>query len=141
MVATLTDFKLVEPWDGFENVSYPDSFRATITQLTDTALWAFNDSYANFDEMNKRCGTVRSLVHEIIQLLIGHKSNTPEQNDMAVQRHLPLQVESLRSSIRVCLDKAATTYNAFHDPSHLATEISTSCVATEGVLIFFLHKD
>ena len=96
---------------------------------------ALNDSYANFDEMSKRCGTVRSLVNEIIQLLVGHKSNTPEQNDMAVQRHLPLHVDSLRNSIKVCLDKAESTHNAFHDLLNLTMEIHASCVATQGVFL------
>ncbi|KAM5544447.1 hypothetical protein V8D89_002107 [Ganoderma adspersum] len=133
ILATSTDFKLVVPLGGFKHVLYPDSFRATITQLVDTGVRALNDSYANFDEMNKRFGTVRSGVNDIIQLLVGHKDNTPEQNDIAIQRHLPHHVELLRSTIEVCWRKAEHTHNAFRDLLNLTMEIHASCVATRGL--------
>ncbi|KAI1784673.1 hypothetical protein LXA43DRAFT_194926 [Ganoderma leucocontextum] len=132
IVATATDFKLVVPKNGFEYARYPDSFRATIMQLVNAGARALNQSYVNFDEINKRCGTVPLAVNDIIQLLVGHKDNTPEQNDMAVQRHLPRQVESLKKTIEACLAKAKETDKTFNELLALTMEIHESCAATQG---------
>ncbi len=132
IVATATDFKLVEPKAGFQHVRYPNSFRATIMQLVNSGALSLNKSFVNFDEINKRCAAVRPGVNNIVQLLVGHEDNTPEQNDKAVERHLPHQIESLSKTIEACLAKAKETDQTFNDLLALTMEIHESCAATQG---------
>ncbi|PIL29442.1 hypothetical protein GSI_08384 [Ganoderma sinense ZZ0214-1] len=133
ILATSTDFKLVVPLGGFQHVGYPNSFRATIIQLVDTGVLALKDSYSNFDQMNKECGTVLLRVNDIIRLLVGHEDNTPEQNHVAIQRHLPHYVELLGRTIEFCGKKAKDTHDAFDKLLKLTMEIHESCVATQGL--------
>ncbi|PIL29443.1 hypothetical protein GSI_08385 [Ganoderma sinense ZZ0214-1] len=138
IVATATDFKLVEPKAGFQHVRYPDSFRATIMQLVNSGALALNKSFVNFDEINKRCAAVRPGVNNIVQLLVGHEDNTPAQNDRAIERHLPHQIESLSRTIEACLAKARETDQTFNDLLALVMEIHESCAATQGVFVQFV---
>ena len=135
IVATATDFKLVEPKEGFKHVRYPDSFRATIMQLVNSGALALNKSFVNFDEISKRCAAVRPGVNNIVQLLVGHEDNTPAQNDKAVERHLPHQIESLSKTVEACLAKAKETDQTFNDLLALVMEIHESCAATQGVFV------
>ena len=139
-MATATDFKLVQPEQGFQHVRYPDSFRATIIQLVNSGAVALNQSFVNFDEINKRCAAVRPGVNNIVQLLVGHEDNTPQQNDRAIERHLPNQIESLSNTIKACLQKAKETDQTFNDLLALTMEIHESCTATQGASTSLLKK-
>ncbi|KAI0699639.1 hypothetical protein C8T65DRAFT_709898 [Cerioporus squamosus] len=132
LVATATDFKLVQPTEGFKHVRYPDSFRATIMQLVNSGCLALNHSFVNFDEINKRCAAVRPGVNNIVGLLIGHEDNTPRQNELALERHLPNQIASLSKTVQACLDKAKETDDVFGQLLELTMEIHESCTATQG---------
>ncbi|KAI0771292.1 hypothetical protein BD413DRAFT_476044 [Trametes elegans] len=132
LVATATDFKLSEPRGGFHYVRHPDSFRATIMQLVNTGALALNKSFANFDEINKRCAAVRPGVNNIVQLLVGDERNTPRQNDVALERHLPGQIRGLGETIQACLEKAKETDEVFHKLLELTMEIHESCTAAQG---------
>ncbi|KAI0793599.1 hypothetical protein C8Q74DRAFT_1314667 [Fomes fomentarius] len=132
LVATTTDFKLVQPTNGFKHVRYPDSFRATIMQLVNTGALSLNQSFVNFDEINKRCAAVRPGVNNIVQLLVGDEDNTPRQNEIAVERHLPNQIAALSKTIQACLEKAKETDTVFNQLLELTMEIHESCAATQG---------
>lgn len=132
LVATTTDFKLVQPTNGFKHVRYPDSFRATIMQLVNTGALSLNQSFVNFDEINKRCAAVRPGVNNIVQLLVGDEDNTPRQNELAVERHLPNQIAALSKTIQACLEKAKETDTVFNQLLELTMEIHESCAATQG---------
>ncbi|KAI0761392.1 hypothetical protein BD413DRAFT_666104 [Trametes elegans] len=132
LVATATDFKLSEPRGGFHYVRHPNSFRATIMQLVNTGALALNKSFANFDEINKRCAAVRPGVNNIVQLLVGDERNTPRQNDVALERHLPGQIRGLGETIQACLEKAKETDEVFHKLLELTMEIHESCTAAQG---------
>ncbi|KAI0644313.1 hypothetical protein C8Q79DRAFT_140560 [Trametes meyenii] len=132
LVATATDFKMTKPRDGFRYVHYPDSFRATIMQLVNTGALSLNQSFANFDEINKRCAAIRPGVNNIVQLLVGDERNTARENDLAIQRYLPNQINSLSQTIKACLNKAKETDDTFHQLLELTMEIHESCTATQG---------
>lgn len=132
IVATATDFKLVEPKEGFKHVRYPDSFRATITQLVNSGALALNRSFVNFDEINKRCAAIRPGVNNIVQLLVGHPDNTPRQNDRAIERYLPGQIQSLSKTVQACLEKTKETDRVFNQLLELTMEIHEACTATQG---------
>ncbi|RPD58003.1 hypothetical protein L226DRAFT_490578, partial [Lentinus tigrinus ALCF2SS1-7] len=132
LLATATDFKLVKPATGFKHVRYPDSFRATIMQLVNSGCLALNQSFVNFDEINKRCAAVRPGVNNIVQLLVGHEENTPRQNELAIERHLPNQIASLSKTVQACLEKAKETDQVFSQLLELTMEIHESCTATQG---------
>ena len=132
LVATATDFKLVRPADGFRHVRYPDSFRATITQLVNSGALALNRSFVNFDEINKRCAAIRPGVNNIVELLVGHPDNTPHQNEQIIERHLPNQIQSLSRTVQACLDKAKETDRVFNQLLELTMEIHEACTATQG---------
>ncbi|KAI0742067.1 hypothetical protein C8Q80DRAFT_1110850 [Daedaleopsis nitida] len=131
LVATAADFNLTKPSGEFTHIRYPDSFRATITQLVNTGCLALNKSFVNFDEINKRCGAIRPGVNNIIQLLVGHEGNTPRENDLAIERHLPNQINALSRTIQACLDKAQETDNVFNGLLELTMEIHEACTATQ----------
>ena len=122
----------MQPKEGFKHVRYPDSFRATIMQLVNSGALALNKSFVNFDEINKRCAAVRPGVNNIVQLLVGHDDNTPRQNEMAIQRHLPNQISALSRTIQACLAKAKETDIVFNQLLELIMEIHESCAATQG---------
>ena len=132
LIATATDFKLVRPPAGFKHVSYPDSFRATIIQLVNSGCLALNKSFVNFDEINKRCAAVRPGVNNIVELLVGKEDNTPRQNELAIERHLPNQILSLSKTVQACLEKAKETDHVFSELLELTMEIHESCTATQG---------
>ncbi|KAI0644338.1 hypothetical protein C8Q79DRAFT_141228 [Trametes meyenii] len=132
LVATATDFKLTQPRDGFRYVRYPDSFRATIMQLVNTGALSLNKSFANFDEIHKRCAAIKPGVNNIVQLLIGDERNTARENERAIERHLPNQIRSLSVTIKACLDKAKETDETFRQLLELTMEIHESCTATQG---------
>ncbi|KAI0666903.1 hypothetical protein C8Q78DRAFT_1082786 [Trametes maxima] len=132
LVATAADFKLTQPRDGFRYVRYPDSFRATIMQLVNTGALSLNQSFANFDEINKRCAAVKPAVNNIVQLLMGDERNTARENERAIERHLPNQIRSLSMTIKACLDKSKETDETFRQLLELTMEIQESCTATQG---------
>ncbi|TBU23615.1 hypothetical protein BD311DRAFT_768173 [Dichomitus squalens] len=132
LVATATDFKLVKPADGFKHVRYPDSFRATITQLVNSGALALNRSFVNFDEINKRCAAIRPGVNNIVQLLVGHPDNTARENEQAIERYLPNQINSLSRTVEACLEKAKETDRVFNQLLELTMEIHEACTATQG---------
>nr|VWO97729.1 Non-specific serine/threonine protein kinase (EC [Ganoderma boninense] len=132
LVATTTDFKLVRPTDGFKHVRYPDSFRATITQLVNSGALALNRSFVNFDEINKRCAAIRPGVNNIVQLLVGHPDNTSRQNEQAIEKYLPGQIQSLSRTVQACLEKTKETDRVFNQLLELTMEIHEACTATQG---------
>lgn len=133
LVATATDFKLVRPVDGFKHIRYPDSFRATITQLVNSGALALNRSFVNFDEINKRCAAIRPGVNNIVELLVGHPDNTPRQNEQAIERYLPGQIQSLSKTVQACLEKTKETDRVFNQLLELTMEVHEACTATQGM--------
>ncbi len=133
LVATATDFKLVRPVDGFKHIRYPDSFRATITQLVNSGALALNRSFVNFDEINKRCVAIRPGVNNIVQLLVAHPDNTACQNEQAIERYLPGQIQSLSRTVEACLEKTKETDRVFNQLLELTMEIHEACTATQGM--------
>ncbi|KZV91894.1 hypothetical protein EXIGLDRAFT_836796 [Exidia glandulosa HHB12029] len=133
VVAAATDFKLVPPTNGtFKYVLYQDSFRATINQLVDTGAVSLEKSYANFDEIQKRCAGVKPGVNNIINLLSGALAGSEEEMNNDIKRYLPSQISQLQSSIQLCLSKAQETDTMFQDLLNLTMEINESCSATKG---------
>ena len=134
LIAATTDFKLVKPETGFKHVQYPESFRATILQLVNAGCLALNRSYANFDEIRRRSAAVRPGVNNIVELLVGSEDNTPQQNERAIERHLPNQIRALSSTIDACLVKAQETDRVFGELLELTMEVQTACTVTRGRL-------
>lgn len=132
VVASATDFQLVEPQGGFKRVKYPDSFRASIVQLVDTGTIALETSYANFDEIQKRCAGVKPAVNNIVGLLAGTHATSQEEANGDIQRFLPRQVAQLQTAVRLCLHKAQETDHMFEELRDLTMELHESCTATQG---------
>jgi len=134
LVASTVDFKLVEPKKGFEHVRYPDSFRATITQLIDTGAIALQKSYANFDELQKRCAGVKPGINNIVSLLAGADCTSQEEANANIRAFLPSHVSRLQKTVDLCLQKAQDTDTIFNDLLNLTLEVHESCTATHGEL-------
>ncbi|KAG8883922.1 hypothetical protein FRB97_005596 [Tulasnella sp. 331] len=132
LVATAADFKLVGPTGGFKRVLYPDSFRATILQLTDDGARALQQSYTDMDTITKRCAGIKPGVNNIINLLVGTDGNTDAQNNDDLRRYLPSQLSQLQSAVGTCLSKAQEMDDAFATLLDLTMEIHESCTATQG---------
>jgi len=134
IVASSVDFKLISPRDGFKQVQYPDSFRATINQLVDQGAIALQKSYTNFDEMQKRCAGVKPGVNNIVGLLSGEGSSSEAEMNANIKTFLPRQISQLQKAVTTCLQKAQETDTIFHDLLNLTMEIHESCTATQGTL-------
>ncbi|KAG8994957.1 hypothetical protein FRB95_005059 [Tulasnella sp. JGI-2019a] len=132
LVATAADFKLVSPSGGFKQVQYPDSFRATILQLTDDGARSLQQSYSNMDVISKRCAGIKPGLNNIIQLLVGTDGNTEKQNNDDIKRYLPSQLSQLQTAVQSCLTKAQEMDTDFAQLLDLTMEIHESCTATQG---------
>ncbi|EJD37879.1 hypothetical protein AURDEDRAFT_154225 [Auricularia subglabra TFB-10046 SS5] len=132
VVASATDFELVEPSRGFARIKYPKSFRASIVQLVDTGTIALERSYANFDEIQKRCAGVKPAVNNIVGLLAGTQAESQQEADDDIRRYLPRQVSQLQTAVRMCLRKAEETDRMFEELLDLTMELHESCTATQG---------
>ncbi|KAG9031262.1 hypothetical protein FRB95_002902 [Tulasnella sp. JGI-2019a] len=132
LVATAADFKLVSPSGGFKQVQYPNSFRATILQLTDDGARALQQSYSNMDVITKLCAGIKPGVNNIIQLLVGTDGNTDSQNNDDIKRYLPSQLSQLQAAVASCLTKAQEMDSNFAQLLDLTMEIHESCTATQG---------
>lgn len=137
VVATTTDFALLSPPGGrFEHVRFPNSFRATVAQLGDTAAQSLRKSYSDFDLMQRRCVAVKPDVTEIIQLLSGlAPGQNPDSEPEVLQDIadlLPGLIEHLDGTVNKCLETARETHAVFASLNSLVEEISYSCVQTKG---------
>ena len=135
LVAATTEFKLVAPKDGFEYILYPDSFRATISQLVDSGASALEQSYVKFGQLQQRCADVKPRVNDIAILLAGADAHSEEEMYNEIRIHLPDQVSRLQSSVVACRDKAKEMDTTLTDLLKLILEINESYTATQGAYL------
>ncbi|CAG2250364.1 KIF3A [Mytilus edulis] len=71
LIATESDFTLLEnaPKDGFKYLKYPNSFRASLVQLSNLGSDAFNDAHMNMDSIRLHTTNLDSHVQTLLKIM------------------------------------------------------------------------
>ncbi len=96
-VAIKTDFKLAVPKDGSKSsrICFPDSFRATMVQVSHSGALALNTSYVNFDHINRHASFgIKVTVNDIVKLLA--------QPAGVIAEYLPIKVDEIENAVQSC---------------------------------------
>merc|ERR1739847_35687 len=90
IAAVAPDFELAEPTSGWKHLEYPDSFKTSLLQLSQSSYDAFNAAHVNMDIIER---TMRSMPAEIRFALLTLLTGTEEE----IKLVLPSQLDQLKS--------------------------------------------
>lgn len=127
MAACLGDFSMAahEPIGGFKHVKYPNSFQASLVQISNTGHGAYLKAHVNMDKIRLYTLNVPGYMEDIIEML-------ESQDDEVINCMLPDQLESVRDVAKKCVLLSTEVVAEFSKVMDLTNEVKTICTALKG---------
>ncbi|XP_058861909.1 uncharacterized protein LOC117398360 [Acipenser ruthenus] len=122
-ISSNTDFSINKnpPKDGFKYIKYPNSFRASLMQVTNSGWIAFNEAHKNMDQIRLHSNNVPSYMKMTVKTLL-------QDNIQIVQALLPDQLKNIRTIADECTRLAESTEKKFTDVILLIQELLEACL-------------
>uniref|UniRef100_A0A3P9HTR4 Uncharacterized protein n=1 Tax=Oryzias latipes TaxID=8090 RepID=A0A3P9HTR4_ORYLA len=122
-ISSATDFSINKnpPKAGFKFIKYPDSFRACLMQICNSAWHAFNLAHKNMDQIRIYTFNVPAYMKAAVKILF-------QENDKIVETLLPNQLENIRSIADQCVVLAESVEKKYADVINLIQELLETCV-------------
>ncbi|XP_041087304.1 uncharacterized protein LOC121301771 [Polyodon spathula] len=122
-ISSNTDFSINKnpPKDGFKYIKYPDSFRASLMQVSNSGWAAFNEAHKNMDQIRLHSNNVPNYMKMTVKTLL-------QDNIEIVQALLPAQLENIRTIADECTRLAESTEKKFTDVILLIGEMLEACL-------------
>ncbi|XP_011490389.1 uncharacterized protein LOC101164525 [Oryzias latipes] len=125
-ISSTTDFSINKnpPKDGFKFIKYPDSFRASLMQICNSAWHAFNLAHKNMDQIRIHTFTVPDYMKAAVKILF-------QGNDEILETLLPNQLENIRSIADECVVLAERVEKKYADVINIIQELLEACINAE----------
>ncbi|XP_023817670.1 uncharacterized protein LOC101157877 [Oryzias latipes] len=125
-ISSIIDFSINKnpPKDGFKFIKYPDSFRASLMQISNSAWHAFNLAHKNMDQIRIHTFTVPDYMKAAVKILF-------QGNDEILETLLPNQLENIRSIADECVVLAESVEKKYEDVINIIQELLEACINAE----------
>jgi len=110
------DFSLECPQDGCKHLEYPNSFKATLLQMSFSAYDAFNKAHNNMDQISMLMKNVPTEITNAVTTLMGG-------TDEEVDKLLPDYIGNIRDIAKGASKRASETVDAFDEVKVILEEI------------------
>lgn len=110
------DIKIECPQKGCEFLKYPESFRASLHQVSFAAYDAFNRAHVSMDEISMLASMIPTEVKQTVMTLIQGK-------DIEIEHLLPLHLESIKGITKDARAKANETVWYFDRVKNILQEL------------------
>ncbi|XP_070593832.1 uncharacterized protein [Erythrolamprus reginae] len=115
---------LAPPQGGYKYMRYPDSFQASLMQVSNSGWHAFSIAHKNMDGIRLLSMSVPEQIKMVMKTLF--------QNDVAlIDALLPGQLSSLKSIANECSSLAEAVDNKFNDVICLIGELLEVCMSSK----------
>ncbi|RVE64472.1 hypothetical protein OJAV_G00126270 [Oryzias javanicus] len=127
-ISSIIDFSINKnpPKDGFKYIKYPDSFRASLMQISNSGWHAFNLAHKNMDQIRIHTSTVPNYMKTVVKILF-------RGNDEIVETLLPSQLENIRTIADECVVLAESVEKKYEDVINIIQELLEACINAEHV--------
>merc|ERR1712037_700861 len=119
------DFPIVEPATGFKRIKYPDSFRASLTQLCNEGYEAFALSHEAMDDVRLSTLSIPTDMRLVVRLLV-------QGEDYEIEDHLPLALGAIEDAATTCSRRGQQVVDKYSSVMELIDELSETGQATKG---------
>ncbi|KAK9405841.1 hypothetical protein NXF25_004615 [Crotalus adamanteus] len=116
------DFSLntLPPEGGFHHLKYPESFKASLCQVSNRGGTAFNEAHVNMDQIRLLASSIPEQMKTIVRTLI--------QDTEVVTALLPNQLKNLQAVTEQCGGLAKAVRAKFTDVILLIQELLEACL-------------
>ncbi|RVE64395.1 hypothetical protein OJAV_G00125530 [Oryzias javanicus] len=127
-ISSIIDFSINKnpPKDGFKYIKYPDSFRASLMQISNSGWHAFNLAHKNMDQIRTHTSTVPNYMKTVVKILF-------QGNDEIVETLLPNQLENIRTIADECVVLAESVEKKYEDVINIIQELLEASINAEHV--------
>ena len=98
-ISSMKDFPLTAPKDGFKYAIWPDSFRASLTQVSGEGYKAFNLAHKAMDEIKNATALVPTFMRHAVKILI-------EGNNFEVKKSLSGILGNIERIANTCKERS-----------------------------------
>ncbi|XP_071125138.1 putative leucine-rich repeat-containing protein DDB_G0290503 [Mytilus edulis] len=128
LIATESDFTLLEnaPKDGFKYLKYPNSFRASLVQLSNMGWDAFNDAHMNMDSIRLHTTNLDSHVQTLFKIM---NDGTNDELELLV----PMTLRKIENIADECLELSVNTESSFDLFMKTISELNEASTIAKGV--------
>nr|XP_034956961.1 uncharacterized protein LOC118077457 [Zootoca vivipara] len=111
---------LLPPEGGFQHLKYPESFKASLCQVSNRGWTAFNEAHVNMDQIRLLANGLPEQMKTIVRTLI--------QEAEVVTALLPNQLRNLQTATEQCGGLAKAVRAKFTDVINLIQELLEACL-------------
>ena len=128
LISADTDFSLEDkpPKDGFQLLRYPNSFRASLVQVSHSGWEAFNEAHTSMDQIKLHSANVDTHVKNAVKFLL---KGSPQE----VEHMLPLCLKKIEKISDESLRLAENIEVRFITTMKLIAELLEACTNTKGI--------
>ncbi|XP_075774201.1 uncharacterized protein LOC112546115 [Pelodiscus sinensis] len=108
------------PKDGFKHIKYPESFRASLCQVSNQGWEAFNAAHVNMDKIRLLSMSVPGRTKTIVKILF--------QDMETVNAMLPTHLKNMKAVADDCQALAKAVEDKYSDVIHLIQELMEACL-------------
>ena len=128
LISADTDFSLEDkpPKDGFQLLRYPNSFRASLVQVSHSGWEAFNEAHTSMDQIKLHSANVDTHVKNAVKFLL---KGSPQE----VEQMLPLCLKKIEKISDESLRLAENIEGRFVTTMELIAELLEACTNTKGI--------
>ncbi|XP_060095152.1 uncharacterized protein LOC132572279 [Heteronotia binoei] len=108
------------PPKGFKYISYPESFRACLCQVSNEGWHAFNEAHVNMDRIRLLTASIPGRMKLMVQTLF--------QDREVVSAMLPGQLKSMKSIVKECTTLAQNVRGKYENMISLIQELLEACL-------------
>ncbi|KAF7236220.1 ATP synthase epsilon chain, chloroplastic [Varanus komodoensis] len=119
------DFSInkLPPLGGFQHLKYPESFKASLCQVSNRGWIAFNEAHVNMDQIRLLASGIPGQMKTIVRTLI--------QEAEVVTALLPNQLKNLQAATEQCGGLAKAVRAKFTDVINLIQELLEACLSAK----------
>jgi hypothetical protein len=127
VVSTKIDFPLTEypPRDGFKYMRHPESFRASLVQVTNDGWQAFMNAHTNMDQIQLYMQQIPVQIKTSMKILSG--GSTQLVGDL-----LPISLNQIQKIGETCVNLSSNTANGFDTVMLLLGELLEVTTSSQG---------
>lgn len=127
VISTRADFSLEQtpPKDGFKLMRWPNSFRASLVQITNSGWRAFNEADKTMDQVRLMTAQVPGHLKDAIKILL-------QGEDEDLEDLLPIKLSAIQGIAHKCVTLASSVEKRFEEVMDLAGEILESSTSAKG---------
>nr|XP_008120160.1 PREDICTED: uncharacterized protein LOC103281111 [Anolis carolinensis] len=111
---------LKPPKEGFHHLKFPESFKASLCQVSNQGWGAFNEAHTNMDQIRLLSRGIPQRMKTIVQTLL--------QEAEVVTALIPSQLKNLQAMTERCVELAKAVNAKFADVIKLIQELLEACL-------------